>query len=212
MRVLAIMLLLAMLIPANRSAAQEAGWQPLFNGVDLSGWVGAVDGYSVEDGLLVCRSDGGGNLYYERELDDFVLRFDFRMEAGGNNGVGIRAEQGKDAAYYGMEIQILDDYAPQYADLQPYQFHGSIYGVVAAERGALRPAGEWNEQEIRAEGSRITVTLNGQTIVDADLREAARTGTVDGREHPGLFNEKGFIGFLGHGSRVEFRDIRLREL
>ena len=212
MRILIPFLLLAMLVPAGRSAAQESGWQPLFNGVDLTGWVGAVDGYSVEDGLLVCRADGGGNLYYDRELDDFVLRFAFRMEAGGNNGVGVRSEQGKDAAYHGMEIQILDDYDPKYADLQPYQYHGSIYGVVAAERGALRPAGEWNEQEIRAEGSRITVTLNGQVIVDADLREAARGGTVDGREHPGLFNEKGYIGFLGHGSRIEFRDIRLREL
>ena len=203
---------LLMLAGAGPAAAQEGEWETLFNGVDLSGWAGDVDGYSVEDGLLVCRRDGGGNLYVDREFEDFVLRFSFRMEPGGNNGVGIRAERGRDAAYYGMEIQILDDYAPQWAELQPYQYHGSVYGVVPAKRGALKPAGEWNEEEIRAEGSRITVTVNGTVVVDADVREAARGGTIDGREHPGLFNERGYIGFLGHGSRVEFRDIRIREL
>lgn len=209
---LLLVLILLMIIPGREAAAQEGTWEPLFNGVDLTGWVGAVDGYSVEDGLLVCRRDGGGNLYVDREFDDFVLRFSFRIEPGGNNGVGIRAERGKDAAYHGMEIQILDDYAPRWADLEPWQYHGSIYGVVPAARGALKPAGEWNDEEIRADGSRITVTVNGTVVVDADLREVARDGTVDGREHPGLFNRSGFIGFLGHGSRVEFRDIRILEL
>jgi len=198
--------------PAADPAPQaEAEFETLFNGEDLEGWVGAVDGYVVEDGAIASLPEGG-NLYFNREFDDFILRFSFRMEEGGNNGVGIRAEQGKDAAYYGMEIQVLDDYADRYADLEEWQYHGSIYGVVAAERGALRPAGEWNEQEIRAEGSQITVTVNGQVVVDADIREAASGGTIDGREHPGLFNERGYIGFLGHGSRVEFKDIRIREL
>jgi hypothetical protein len=212
MRGLLAPLVVAMFVTAGEATAQDGQWQPLFNGVDLSGWVGDVGGYSVEDGLLVCRRDGGGNLYADREFDDFVLRFSFRIEPGGNNGVGIRAERGRDAAYYGMEIQILDDYAPQWAELQPYQYHGSIYGVVPARRGALKPAGEWNEEEIRAEGSHITVTVNGTVVVDADIRRAAANGTIDGREHPGLFNERGHIGFLGHGSRVEFRDIRIREL
>lgn len=207
----ALGLLLLLACPAG-AAGQEPGWISLFNGTDLEGWVGDVDGYAVEEGLLVCRKDGGGNLYFDREFSDFVLRFSFRMEPGGNNGVGIRAERGKDAAYHGMEIQILDDYAPEYADLQPYQYHGSVYGVAPAARGALKPAGEWNTEEIRAEGSRVTVTVNGRVVVDVDLREVAAGGTVDGREHPGLFSRSGYLGFLGHGSRIEFRDIHLREL
>lgn len=198
--------------PASTDAGED-GFVSLFNGEDLTGWTGATDGYAVEDGMLVCRKDGGGNLYVDRDFSDFVLRFAFQLEPGGNNGVGIRTEQGKDAAYHGMEIQILDDTAPEYADLEPYQYHGSIYGVVPAERGHLKPVGEWNEQEIRAEGTRITVTLNGHVIVDADLTEAAPNGqTIDGREHPGLFNERGAIGFLGHGHRIAFRDIRIKEL
>jgi hypothetical protein len=200
------------LVSAGCASVQGREWTPLFNGRDLSGWTGDVNGYAVENGLLVVKKDGGGNLYYDRPLDDFVLRFSFRMEPGGNNGVGVRAEKGKDAAYYGMEIQILDDYAPEYATLQPYQYHGSIYGVVPAVRGALKPAGEWNTEEIRAEGTRIRVTVNGKVTVDADIAQAGRPATIDGKPHPGLFNQSGYIGFLGHGSRVEFRDIMLKEL
>ena len=199
-------------MPVDEVAAEEEGFTSVFNGEDLSGWTGAVDGYAVENGELVCLKDGGGNLYIDREYSDFVLRFEFKLEPGGNNGLGIRAERGKDAAYHGMEIQILDDGAEEYAELEPYQYHGSIYGVVAAERGYQKPVGEWNEEEVRAQGSRITVKLNGVVIVDADIKEASQSGTIDGREHPGLLNPSGYIGFLGHGHRVAFRNIRIKTL
>ena len=205
--------------PPDTSAAStdasfiiESGFTSVFNGQDLAGWIGDVEGYGVEDEALVCLKEGGGNLYIDKEYSDFVLRFDFKLEAGGNNGLGIRAEQGKDAAYYGMELQILDNTADDYAALQPWQYHGSIYGVVPAERGHLKPIGEWNSQEVVAEGSRIKVILNEVVIVDADIQEAAADGTVDEKEHPGLFNESGYVGFLGHGHRVEFRNIRIKEL
>lgn len=207
-----LLLLLAPACAQVQETAEDEGWRPLFNGRDLSGWSGDTTGYAVEDGALVALADGGGNLYADGEYADFELRFSVRFEEGGNNGVGIRAVRGRDAAYHGMEIQILDDASPRYADLEPWQYHGSIYGVVPARRGSLRPAGEWNEQEIRAEGGRIRVTVNGEVVVDADIVEAARDGTVDGRDHPGLFNRSGAIGFLGHGTRVEFRDVRIREL
>jgi hypothetical protein len=96
--------------------------------------------------------------------------------------------------------------------LRPYQYHGSIYGVVPALRGYQRPTGEWNYQEVTVRGRRVTVILNGTVIVDADLDEAVASGTMDGRDHPGLKREQGHIGFLGHGSRVEFRSIWLKEL
>jgi hypothetical protein len=117
-----------------------------------------------------------------------------------------------DAAYAGMELQILDNTAEIHKDLKPYQYHGSIYGVAPAKRGYLKPVGEWNDQEVIADGRRITVKLNGVVIVDADIDEASSPKTMDGRDHPGLKREKGHIGFLGHGSRVEFRNIRIKEL
>ncbi len=197
---------------AADATSEEAGFVSVFNGTDLEGWIGNTEGYAAENGLLVCLKDGGGNLYIDKEYSDFELRFEFKLEADGNNGLGIRAEQGKDAAYYGMEIQILDNSAEMYAELQPWQYHGSIYGVAPAKRGFQNPVGEWNTETVIARGNQITVILNGETIVDVDISEVGKPATVDGKEHPGLFNTSGYIGFLGHGHRVEFRNIRIKEL
>lgn len=198
--------------PAPADASQEPAFVSVFNGENLDGWVGNTEGYGVEDGMLVCLKDGGGNLYIDREYSDFELKFEFKLEADGNNGLGIRAEKGKDAAYHGMEIQILDNSAPMYAELEPWQYHGSVYGVAAAKRGFQRPVGAWNSQTVIARGNQITVILNGETILDVNLEEAANPATVDGKEHPGLFNTSGYIGFLGHGHRVAFRNIAIRDL
>lgn len=197
---------------AAEATSEEAGFVSVFNGENLDGWTGNTEGYGVEDGVLVCLKDGGGNLYIDKEYSDFELQFEFKLEAEGNNGLGIRAEQGKDAAYYGMEIQILDDSADMYAELEPWQYHGSVYGVAAAKRGFQKPVGEWNAETVIAQGNQIKVILNGETIVDVDLKEAGTPATIDGKEHPGLFNKSGYIGFLGHGHRVEFRNIQIREL
>lgn len=208
----AVAFLLFSLLPAY--ATDEPGFVPLFNDKDLAGWVlvnGHGSGYVVEKGLLVCPADGGGNLLTEKEFSDFIFRFEFKMEPGGNNGIGIRAPLRGDIAYSGMEIQILDHDHPRYKGrLKPTQYHGSIYDVVPAKTGALKPAGEWNEEEIMAKGRHITVTLNGQVIVDADLNEVRDPAVL--KKHPGLGRASGHIGFLGHGTRVEFRNIRIKQL
>jgi HEAT repeat protein len=189
------------------------GFVPLFNGEDLTGWVGDTIGYVAEEGkIVIYPKRGSGNLYTEKEYSDFVLRFEFKLSPGANNGLGIRAPLKGDAAYVGMELQILDNTALIYRDLKPYQYHGSVYGVVPAKRGYQNPVGEWNMQEVIAKGTRITVNLNGVMIVDADIQEAIEQGTIDGRKHPGLKRVAGHIGFLGHGSHVEFRNIRIKEL
>jgi hypothetical protein len=184
-------------------------------------WQGATKGYipvddAKEGRKLVCKKEGGGNLLTKKEYADFVFRFEFKLTPGANNGVGIRALAQGNAAYTGMEIQILDDGHEKYKGwLKDYQCHGSVYGVVAAKRGALKPTGQWNCQEICAKGRRVKITLNGTVIVDADLDEAvAKNGgkTLDGQDHPGLKREKGHIGFLGHGDELEFRNIRVKEL
>ncbi len=73
----------------------------------------------------------------------------------------------------------------------------------------MKPVGEWNSEEIKAVGPLITVTLNGVVIVDADI---SKIEPLDKKEHPGLKRDKGFIGFMGHGAHVEFRNIRVKEL
>ncbi len=188
------------------------GFVTLFNGINLTGWVGSTESYGVKDGILFCRKGTGRNIYTEKEYDNFVLRFEFKLEPGTNNGLGIRTPLQGDAAYVGMELQILDNTAEKYSNLHAYQYHGSVYGVVPAKRGYLKPVGEWNYEEVIADGTHITVNLNGTAIVDADIKEASKDGTIDGKKHPGLLNEAGHIGFLGHGDYVEFRNLRIKEL
>lgn len=196
----------------EKPAAEETGFVSLFDGKTLAGWVGATNGYAVEEGAIVCLPKGGGNLYTEKEYADFILRLEFKLTPGANNGLGIRAPLKGDAAYAGMELQVLDNTADRYKNLKPYQYHGSVYGVAPAKRGFLKPVGEWNEQEVTCQGRRVKVVLNGETIVDVDLDEVSTPKTLDGGNHPGLKRESGHIGFLGHGARVEFRNLRIKDL
>ena len=189
------------------------GFVDLFDGKSLNGWTLVNkhgDGYGVKDGVIYCARGGGGNLFTEREFSDFVLRFEFKLEPGSNNGIGIRAPLSGDSAYMGMEIQVLDDTAAQYAKLRPAQYHGSVYDTIAAKRGALKPVGEWNEEEITAKGRHIKVVVNGKVTVDADLNSVTDPKVIE--KHPGMFRERGHIGFLGHNDYVEFRNIRVKEL
>jgi hypothetical protein len=214
----------ALVIVLSASANQhpdESGFTPLFNGKDLTGWVygGSKEkpakegkGYQVdaENKVVYSTKTDGGKLLTEKEYADFVLRFEFRLETNGNNGIGIRAPLDGDAAYNGMEIQILDNDGPEYKNLRPAQYHGSIYDVVPAKRGAEKPAGEWNDEEILAQGRHIKVTLNGQVIVDANLDDIKDPAVL--KKHPGLARTTGHIGLLGHGAKVEFRNMRVKTL
>lgn len=205
--------------PEPYQPAQEEikeGFVPLFNGIDMTGWTGNKVDYFAQEGMIVCQPSGhgSGNLYTEKEYGDFVFRFEFQLTPGANNGLGIRTPLTGDAAYVGMELQILDNEAEIYRNLKEYQYHGSVYGVIPAKRGFLKPVGEWNTQEVKAIGNHITVTLNGEVILDGDIAKASKnnTATADKREHPGLLNPSGHIGFLGHGSPLKFRNLRIKEL
>jgi 3-keto-disaccharide hydrolase len=209
--------------------AQDQGFTTLFNGKDLTGWVygqredGTENrngkGYQVEKGVLFTTKEDGGNLFTKREYADFVLRFEFKLTENANNGIGIRAPLQGDAAYTGIEIQVLDDSGSQYTSLRPAQYHGSIYHMFPAKRGHQKPVGEWNAEEITVQGRKITVKLNGVVITEGnldDVKDEALLSRHRDMSKPegsrGIANTKGHIGLLGHGTRVEFRNIRIKEL
>lgn len=195
----------------------NAEWVSLFNGKDLEHWQGDTEKYIPQDGILVCEQ-GGKILETKKEYSDFVFSFEFKLEESGNNGIGIRIPKGGHAAYGGMEIQILDHNGSKYntetkdgkkiRTIKPWQVHGSIYGVMPAKTGYLKPVGEWNQETILCIEDHIKVILNGAVIVDAYLDDLS---PVDGRPHPGLRNRKGHITLAGHNDRVEFRSLKVAE-
>jgi hypothetical protein len=196
---------------------KKQGFVSLFDGTNLDSWTGNTSGYLVEEGAVVVHPDkagegGGGNLYTKEEFADFIYRFDFQLTPGSNNGIGVHAPLEGDAAYVGMEIQVLDNEADKYKGLQPYQYHGSVYGVIPAKRGFLKPTGEWNQEEIMVKGTQIKVTLNGTVILEGDYAAASKNGTIDHKEHPGLLRTTGHIAFLGHGEVVRFKNMRVKVL
>ena len=226
----------------------DEGFVSLFNGRDLTGWSGARSMYGVDEkepGVLQCfperklAAGERGDLYTDRSYTNFVLRFEFMMPKNGNNGLGVRMEPGKDAAYYGMcELQLLDDGGSEYYDaekkadkLKPYQYTGSVYGIVPSLRDNMgkqiwgkdanfsgggsyvRKPGMWNFAEVKVIGSEIEVYLNGYLITKGDVSKFKGDGdTPDKKPHPGLHNVGGPIGWLGHGHNVKWKNIRIKEL
>ncbi|HZW34713.1 MAG TPA: DUF1080 domain-containing protein [Isosphaeraceae bacterium] len=191
----------------------DAGFRPIFNGQNLADWAGPVENYEVQGGILKCKPHKGGTIYFNQEYTDFAARVEFKLPPGGNNGLAIRFPGGAgDTAYQGMcELQILDDTDRRYArTLDPRQAHGSAYGMVAAQRGYLRPVGQWNFQEVTVKGSKIKVELNGTVILDTDLSQVKEF--MANNPHPGKDRTSGYFGFAGHNDPVEFRSVSIKPL
>ncbi|GMV96992.1 MAG: hypothetical protein AMXMBFR83_13510 [Phycisphaerae bacterium] len=188
------------------------GFVSVFNGKDLEGWVGDVNAYSVKDGVMVFTGGhGGGDIFLKDVYANFAIRYEYKVPPGGNNGLLIRVPNTqRGGSFTGMEIQILDDEDKQYAGLKPWQFCGSVYGLIPAQPGYTRRAGEWNFQEVVADGPQIKVYLNGTLITQGDLSKI--DPPPDGRDHPGMKRTDGYVGFMGHGHPVEFRNIRIKRL
>src|SRR5262245_19929914 len=187
------------------------GFEDVFNGKDFTGWAGPVDEYQVKDGAIMCRPGKGGTIYTRDEYSDFVARVEYRLPPGGNNGLAIRYPGQCDTAYVGMcEVQVLDDTAQQYAKLDPRQYNGSVYGIVAAQRGYLRPVGEWNFEEVTIKGPTIKGELNGTVSVDADVSKV--TQYMANSPHPGKDRTSGHFGFAGHNDPVAFRNVQIKKL
>ena len=231
----AALVLFALLVsaaPATENAAtenptklspQEAaeGFVSLFDGTSFDAWKQPVPkGFEAKDGILLVGDAQGKDLYTKKEYEDFILRLDIRMQPGSNNGIGIRSPLGpKRASYSGMEVQVLDDTSyPREINgkmyhLKPYQYHGSVYGLVPAEPGHLKPVGEWNAEEIVCKGRRVKVTLNGTVIVDANLDDVPdEMKNNPGGLGAGWNRKKGHVVIISHsGGTIEFRNIRIKE-
>jgi hypothetical protein len=207
---------------ANDLSAEEKkgnlaqdGFQTVFNGRDFTGWAGPVNEYQIVDGAIQCQPGKGGTIFTTEQYSDFIVRFEFKLPRGGNNGLAIRYPGQGNPAYDGMcEIQVLDDNYEQAtgSTIDPRQAHGSAYGMVAAARGYQRPIGEWNYEQVIVKGPTIKVELNGTQILDADLSKVDMANAMAHSAHPGKERTSGSFGFAGHNDPVAFRNIWIKKL
>jgi hypothetical protein len=134
----------------------------------------------------------------DKEFADFELRVEYRVTAGANSGVAFRSPTDE-----ANEIQLLDD--PAYAEWAPQYLTASIYNVVGAKQGALRPTGEWNDMLIAARGRQLTIRLNGAEVLNVNLDQL--------KDAPaGLSRRSGHVGLQSHTNRVEFRRVEVKPL
>ena len=179
---------------------------PMFNGKDLTGWEavgGTIDCWEWKENKLACKGGKGGWLCTKEQYGDFEIELEYNCPPSGNSGVFIRAPREGHTSKLGMEIQILDDDADIHKNIKPAQHTASIYGVVPPSKAAQKKAGEWNSLRIRCKGDQVTVTLNGEKVVDADVSQIEEL-----KNRP----RKGYIGLQNHGSGLEFRNVRLKKL
>ena len=199
---------LTLLFIVNTAIADE--WVSLFDGKDLSKWQAVgnkTENWKAENGVFYC-AEGGGWLASKDEYANFELELEFNVPKGGNSGVFLRAPLEGNPASAGLEIQILDNDAPQYAKLLPYQYCGGLYGCDAPSAKAAKKAGEWQKYHIVANGRNIKVSLNDIPIIDSNLdKHKDKVST-----HPGIDRTTGHIGLQVHDERVEFRNVRIKRL
>jgi hypothetical protein len=190
----------------------------LFPDEGLEGWTvheGRQSAWQREEGLVSCVSAGGGWLMTEREYSDFILRLDYRIEPGGNTGIGLRCPPIGNPTFTGIEVQLLDDSAPKYADLRPDQYTGSLYYQVAARQHAsLNPPGEWNRCEIRCLGDELTVIINGETVNEVNLKSTPTSSGAEAGSRWSLSERPplGRLALQSHTTRVDFRNVEIRDL
>jgi len=189
----------------------EYGSRSLFDGQSLAGWQGASAPaeacWKASDGVLMCTGDKGPWLRTNHKLADFNLKLEYQVAPGGNSGLYVRVPE--NGAHHrdndqqppaGFEVQILDDAAPKYAKLKPYQYSASVYDIVGAHPRTSKPAGQWNCLELNCLGQHITSIHNGTAVVD-----------IDGTSHPAinLRQLEGFLGLQNHSTVVRYRNLRL---
>jgi len=192
-------------------------WIFLFDGESLEGWdaTGNKEGWTVDDGAILCLAKRGGYLYTLEEYDDFVLSLEFKIEEGVNSGVFFRVSDIRDPVNTGLEVQILDSFGREKMDSHEC---GAVYDLVAPAKNACKPPGEWNNLVITCRDNIVVVELNGEKVVEMDLDQWDTPGkNPDGTRNKFKYAwrdmpRKGRIALQDHNGRVWFRNIRLKPL
>jgi len=203
----------------DKPGPDKEGFRPLFDLPKFWVYNGQVARWAFTgDGIIISEGAGGGWLMHPKEFGDLELRLEYKLRKGGNSGVTLRcpkepprgaAGNAAEPSQVAYEIQLLDDEnVPGGKD--PLRCTGSIWGIVPAKKqGVNKPLGEWNELRVVARGTKLRVTVNGEVVQDTDLKDHADKVT---RKNPSFLATKGYVGLQSWEGRVEFRNLRIKEL
>jgi Domain of Unknown Function (DUF1080) len=161
-------------------------------------------------------------IWTKKECGNFILDLEFKLEPGANSGVLVYSTDTKNWIPNTVEIQILDDPAPEWTDAPANWKCGGIFGHSAPQKPALKKAGEWNRMTIRCQGPMISVRLNGELVTDVNMKDwKSGTKNPDGSDIPSWMPRplaematQGRIGLQGaHGGiPTHFRNLKIRPL
>lgn len=203
----------ALATPGATVTAAEGEWTVLFDGKDVDAWQKNPK-WEVKDGTLT-PGKKAGYLWTKEKFGDFVLEAEFKMDAGTNSGVFIRTGNPKDPVQTGMEIQVLDSAGKEQVDKHDC---GALYDCLAPTKNAARKPGEWNTFVITCQGPMVTIELNGEKVLEADLDKwDTADKNPDGspnkyKQAVKDFPREGYVGLQEHGKSVWFRNIRIKTL
>ena len=182
---------------------EESGFKP----VDFSTWETEGNWKVDEDAVLTLEPRPGDRgwkrfedyIWAPRKYGDFAIDLEFRIPPGGNSGVFFRVGDQQNAVATGIEAQILDTHGKE--NPGPHD-SGGVIGTVGPSKNMAKPAGEWNHMVVTCRGSRMQIELNGEQVVDVDLSETSRA------DRPSV----GYLGFQDEAKKVEYRNVRIKEL
>lgn len=193
--------------------ANPGRWISLFNGQDLTGWTvmgDAKDAFYVEDGVLACNGKGGDWIRSASQFEDFHLRMEYKISAGGNSGIFIHSASEGTPWKTGFEVQLVDSFNKGINQPDRHT-SGAIYDVLTPMLNCVKSATEWNTIEVACRGTEVAVILNGFKIIDSDFSKL--TEKIGKYDIPySQLPRKGYIGFQDHHTPVWFRNIEIRPL
>ena len=212
MRLPALLVLVMTSIAVARAPEAASAWKPLFAGDSLEGWTtvgGANDAWSVKQGVLHCSGGKARRwLASPEQYANFEVELEVKITPGGNSGIFLRTPKTGDPTYHGMEIQILDNDAPNHKGIKEWQYAGSLYHVAAAKPQVNCTPGQWHKFIVTCDRRTVRVVLDGHKVVETNLDDHRDlVGTV-----PGIENKAGYLGLQNYGNPLEFRNVRIRML